>query len=85
MIIEQGRTSESAGHYHTISNPKSDYTDPAADGHRHQLSANCSACNKSRQIANNTAKALGLPTSGIVWTRPIRGHKHYINIRDLFV
>ena len=85
MIIEQGLTSESAGHFHTISDPKSDYTDPALDGHRHQLSANCSACNKGRGIAHEAALALGLSTSGIVWTRSIRGHKHYINIRDLFV
>lgn len=73
-MIPHRKTSDSMGHTHTINNPQSDWTDPAEDGHRHQLSSGCSAC----ELARRTLKW------GIIPTRDSNFHHHFFNVSDLF-
>ena len=69
--VPPNETTETIGHMHTISDPASDYTDPAADGHQHKLS--CTPCQRSRQ-------AIGIHT----WpTGRIKNHIHYFNSKTL--
>jgi len=74
-MIELYRTTENADHFHTITNPGSGFTDPAADGHVHGLVKGCKACAKIRA-------ALHVET---IPTTFVQGHLHFLNSGSLAV
>ena len=61
-------------HFHLISDPRSGYTDPAADGHRHEIAPVCKPCWKSRSF-------IGQKLTTAKWAR---GHLHYFEIQALY-
>lgn len=71
-------TNETNGHTHNITDPKSGFTDPAEDGHRHKLNIpGCASCRQARQrlvsLAERALKKSLYPTS---WDK---GHLHYFS------
>jgi hypothetical protein len=66
-------TTESNDHTHTITNPGTGFTDPAADGHKHGLIKGCNTCAKIRAKLHIET----LPTTFV------SGHLHFFNSGSL--
>lgn len=61
-------------HDHLISNPESGLTDPAADGHVHEIAPTCKPCWKARSY-------IGQKLTTTKWHK---GHLHYFEIQALY-
>jgi hypothetical protein len=72
-MIELYKTTDNAGHIHTINNPGSGFTDPGPDGHFHGLVKGCNTCAKIRA-------ALHVET---IPTTFVQGHLHFLNSGSL--